>query len=124
VSELQFKGKLQHRAEEFIQRLKRAGIDSAIVEDSFRQYSVKISIHPNGRDAGAAVLYYSPKSDLFSLKLHDMTDRSIASLLEEVWNAKPPEDEEPDARYEIYVDGSFINGATGYGAVVQRESRR
>ena len=33
-------------------------------------------------------------------------------------NAKLPEDEEPDARYEIYVDGSFINGATGYGAVI------
>jgi len=33
-------------------------------------------------------------------------------------DAKTPENEEPDARYEIYVDGSFINGATGYGAVI------
>lgn len=123
MSDLQFKSKLQDRATEFIQRLERAGIDSAIVEDSFRKYSVKISIHPKGRDAGAAVLYYSPKSDSFSLKLHEITDRSIAPLLEEVWNAKPPEDEEPDARYEIYVDGSFINGATGYGAVVLKDGK-
>lgn len=27
----------------------------------------------------------------------------------------------PDAPYEIYVDGSFMNGATGYGAVILKD---
>jgi len=41
----------------------------------------------------------------------------------QLWNAETPEDEEPDARYEIYVDGSFINGATGYGAVILKNGK-
>lgn len=123
MSELQFKGRLQDRAEQFIQTLTRAGIDAAIVEDSFRQYSVKISIHPNGRDAGVAVLYYSPKSDSFSLKLHEMADRSIGPSLEDLWKAAPSIDEVEAARCEIYVDGSFMNGATGYGAVVLKNGK-
>lgn len=123
MAELQFKSRLQDRAEQFIQTLKRAGIDAAIVEDSFRQYSVKIFIHPNGRDAGVAVLYYSPKSDSFSLKLHEMADRSIGPSLEDLLKAAPSIDEVGAARCEIYVDGSFINGATGYGAVVLKNGK-
>lgn len=123
MSELQFKSRLQDRAERFIQTLKCAGIDAAIVEDSFRQYSVKISIHPNGGDAGVAVLYYSPKSDSFSLKLNEIADRSIGPSLEGLWKAAPSIDEVEAARCEIYVDGSFINGATGYGAVVLKNGK-
>lgn len=84
VAELQFKSKIQNRAEQFIQLLKRAQVDADIVEDSYRQYSVKISIHPNEADAGKAIIYYSPKSDSFSLKLHEITDRSIDPSLEEL----------------------------------------
>lgn len=47
----------------------------------------------------------------------DPTRRLIQNALV-ARNAKTPEDEESDARHEIYVDGSFINGATGYGAVI------
>lgn len=123
MAKLQFEDKLRIRAEEFVGSLKRAGIEAAIIDKSFRQYAVKISVHSSGEDSGRAVLYYSPKSDSFSLKLHEMTDRSIASVLEELWKATPPADEAPGARYEIYVDGSFINGATGYGAVVLKNGK-
>jgi ribonuclease HI len=118
VSELQFKTKLQNRAAQFVRALTRAQIDSAIVEDSYRLYSVKISIHPNGRDAGKAIVYYSPKSDSFSLKLREMVDHSLDDILDEIWRGAS--DQNLDERYEIYVDGSFINNATGYGAVILR----
>lgn len=118
MTRLQFQDQLRSRAEKFAASLERAGIESSIVEDSFRQYAVKLSIQSSGRDHGRAVLYYSPKSDSFSLKLDEMTDGSIVPLVEKAWNAGPGTDEALDARYEIYVDGSFINGATGYGAVI------
>ena len=121
VAKLQFEDQLRSRAEQFVGSLKSAGIESAIIDNSFRQYAVKVSIHSSGKDCGRAVLYYSPKSDSFSLKLDELTDRSIAPVLQKTWNTKPGADEAPDARYEIYVDGSFINGATGYGAVILKD---
>ena len=118
MANLRFEDQLRSRAEEFIGSLERAGIEASIIDNSFQQYAVKVSIHRNGKDCGRAILYYSPKSDSFTLKLNEITDRSIVTVLEEVWNAKPAGDEERVARYEVYVDGSFINGATGYGAVI------
>jgi viroplasmin and RNaseH domain-containing protein len=120
VPDLQFKGKLQTRAEQFIRALASAGIEAAIVENSYRRYSVKVSIHAGGHNAGNAIVYYSSKSDSFSLKLHEMTDLSFDSVLEDLWRAESSAGCAPKARYEIYVDGSFINGSTGYGAVVLR----
>jgi ribonuclease HI len=97
----------------------RARIDAAIDEDSYRQYSVKVSISPNGRDAGKAILYYSPKSDSFSLKLHEMHDRSLNAQIEQLWKGDSI-DGAFEGRCDIYVDGSFMNNATGYGAVILR----
>jgi ribonuclease HI len=122
VAKLQFEDKLRSRAEEFAGSLKRAGIEAAIIVDSFRQYAVKISVYSSGKDSGRAVLYYSPKSESFSLKLNEIKDRSLAPLIAKLWKATPAA-EAPDARYEIYVDGSFINGATGYGAVVLKNGK-
>ena len=31
--------------------------------------------------------------------------------------------EKPDSTYDIYVDGSFINGATGYGVVILKDGK-
>lgn len=118
MAKLQYENQLRSRAGDFIASLKRAGIEASIIENSFQQYAVKVSVHLNDKDCGRAVLYYSPKSNSYSLKLHEMNDQSFAPLLERAWRANPVTEKEPDARYEIYVDGSFINGATGYGAVV------
>lgn len=118
----QFEGKLRNRAEEFMRALKAAGIEGVIVEDSFRKYAVKVSVSRD-KFLGAAVLYYSPKSDSFSLKTHELKDRSMALLLQECWDERSPLGEQPDSIYEIYVDGSFINGATGYGAVILKDGK-
>lgn len=133
-----FEGKLRARAEEFILAAKRAEIVGSIVEDSFRDYMVKISITAEGREVGNATVYYSPKANSFSLKTHELKDRSIAPRMEECWHEKraesvapekdAPEKSEPakDAPkkgYEVYVDGSYINGKTGYGLVILKDGR-
>ncbi|HKS41541.1 MAG TPA: RNase H family protein [Blastocatellia bacterium] len=124
-----FEGKLRARAEEFICAANRAGIAGAIVEDSFRDYMVKISITTEGCEFGNATLYYSPKTNSFSLKTHELKNRSIASQLEECWHEESAETVAsaetiaPTTGYEIYVDGSYINGATGYGLVILKDGR-
>src|ERR1044071_6248968 len=103
-----FEGKLRARAEEFIRVAKGAKIDGAIVEDSFRDYMVKISITTEGGEFGNATIYYSPKTNSFSLKTHELKNRSIASQLEECWHEGRAETIAPAKGYEVYVDGSYI----------------
>ena len=103
--------------------MKAAGIEAAIVEDSIREYAIKVSVSRNGQDFGTAVLYYSPKSDSFSMKTDELRDKSITPALEECWKGTPASSVRSGSRYEVYVDGSFINGATGYGAVILANGR-
>jgi ribonuclease HI len=103
--------------------LKSAGIEGSIVDDSLREYSIKVSISSKGKDFGMATIYYSPKSDSFSLKTHELKDASISPMLEDYWKGEPPGPARSVLRYEIYVDGSFINGATGYGAVILQNGK-
>lgn len=118
VARYRFEDKLRHRAEEFIKALRRAGLDGAILEDSFSEYVVKVSIMRQTTDLGFAVLYYKPKSDSFSMSTHELKDKSIAALLEDCWH-----NERSSQGYELYVDGSFVGGATGYGAVILKDGK-
>jgi viroplasmin and RNaseH domain-containing protein len=120
-----FEEKLRGRAEQFVRRVKEAGFDAAIVEDSFRDYLVKVAILSGGEELGKANLYYSPRSNSFSLKTNELKDKSAIPRLEECWQeGRPRKEQSPgEARggYEIYVDGSFYNGATGYGVVILKD---
>lgn len=117
----QFEARLRKRAQQFITALKSDGVDAAIVEDSFREYAVKVSISLNGISQGTTILYYSPKSDSFSFKIQGLNDPSLAAVLNESWARRETIPEPVGSIYDIYVDGSFINGATGYGAVVLKD---
>lgn len=118
MAKYRFEDKLRHRAEEFIAALERAGLEGTILEDSFREYSVKVSVLSKATDLGPGVLYYKPKADSFSFSTRELKDKSIVPLLEDCWN-----NERPAQGYEIYVDGSFARGTTGYGAVILKDGR-
>jgi ribonuclease HI len=116
-----FEDKLRERAERFIRAARRASIDGAIVEDSFRDYTVKVSISAGGREFGKVSLYYGPKADAFSMKTHELKDKSIAPNLEECWRGGRAAEGACAPGYQIYVDGSCINGVTGYGLVILKD---
>jgi len=121
VDTYQFEARLRKRAQQFIAALKSAGLDAAIVEDSFRKYAVKVSVSVNGIFQGTAIIYYSPKSDSFSYSIQVLNDPSLSTVLDDAWSIREVPDEPRASIYHIYVDGSFINGATGYGAVVLKD---
>ncbi len=114
----QFEETLNKRAEEFVRVLQADGIDASIVPDSVREYSIKVSIASEGSDAGTVVIYYSPKSNSFSITTNELREPSITTTLERLWKEKPTVSKRSSLRCEAYVDGSYINGATGYGAVI------
>ena len=124
-----FQDELTQRAEQFIASLRQAGIDGATVPNSFRNYSVKVSIRKAGQFFGNANLFYSPTKDRFSLKTHELKDASIEPDLERSWNQIDLTDSTADTKpvgvaphgLQVYVDGSFIDGKIGYAFVVLQD---
>lgn len=116
-----FEDKLRARAEAFIAALNRADISGAIIADSFRDYTVKVAVSAGGRDYGHVNLYFSPKANAFSLKTHELKNQSLVAQIEAGWRDQPSQREAPAKGWQLYVDGSYINGATGYGVVVLKD---
>lgn len=124
-----FQDALTQRAEQFIASLRQAGIDGAIVPNSFRDYSVKVSIRKADQFFGNANLFYSPTKDRFSLKTHELKDASIVPDLERCWDRIDFVGSTADAKPvggvphgpQVYVDGSFIDGKIGYAFVVLQD---
>ena len=122
-----FEDELWERARRFVEALAEAGIEAAIVPGSFRDYTVKVSVSRSGRALGCVNLYYSPKKDQFSLKTHELGDKTIVPDLEACWErlaqsgqlaAVPNRD---TAGCRAYVDGSYLDGGIGYGVVILQE---
>ncbi|MCQ3977625.1 MAG: hypothetical protein DPW09_29715 [Anaerolineae bacterium] len=117
----QYEAQLTEKAQGFIDQLRQTGIMAEITPGSIREFSLKISIRRGERSFGNVVLYYSPKNEHFSLKYHEMKDRSLEPELEAAWhsNADPTAPIPPTTTgVEIYVDGSFVDNAIGFGAVI------
>lgn len=123
MAEYRFEGKLRKRAEEFIRKLAAAGFNAGIVEGAFREYSVKVSLSSPEKAFGHVNIYYRPRSDSFSMSPHEIKDKSITPMLEECWHGAVSTSRTQPAGYEIYADGSYLGGVTGYGAVILKDGK-
>ena len=115
-----FQAELQSFGNKFSDILKQNGIESSINDKSFRDYFVQLSIKYNSREAGFVGLYYKPSKKTYSLTVNNIKDEKILKIINKCWDeANGFETFDADSGiYEVFVDGSFINGKTGYGAVV------
>lgn len=124
-----YQEELRERGLALVHELQRHGYKTALIEDSFRDYMVKLQIAAqDGSDAGRLILYYSPKRKEFTLKTHEMKDKQLAQELETLWheinNTTPPEYLDlPVKGYVAFVDGAHINGLVGYGTVILRDGK-
>lgn len=118
---------LRQHAEQFITASQQGGIEANIVPDSFRDYQVKVAIQRNGRHFGHVNLYYSPTKNHFSLKFHELREQAIVPELTNYWgNPRPATLSSQSISInipQIYVDGSYINDAIGYGVVVLKDNQ-
>ncbi len=111
---------LREKAQTFIQILLQAGIAVESYPAMFRDYMVKVAV--NG--AGHISIYYSPKQQTFSLKLHELWDTRLMPQIEACWRSDSINSDSslPNEGYQAYVDGSYINGFVGYGAVILHQN--
>ena len=117
--EYKFQDKLLQVSEDFIRLLKERGISASVGEDSFRDYSVKVSISRDDKSFGNVNLYYSPRRDSYSFRVYELKDKSIVPELEECWRQLFSTDDEATCEaHQIYVDGSFLDKSVGYGVVI------
>ena len=106
------------RIKNFILRLGQAGIGAGVVPGSSGPYAVKVRVGTE-KSGSLATIYHSPKRKTYKIDLRDVRDPVLRSAAEEAWHG---ESGRPGKGYHIYADGSFINGYTGYGAVILRDN--
>ncbi len=120
-----YEKELKTKASEFVDYLRKNNIDSYVINESLREYNIKISINNEDR----INLYYSPSKKRYSLVLIEMQNIGMKNIIEENWEKftgkllfeKKDEintEAGKSAITEIYVDGSFYQGGYGYGFVV------
>ncbi len=125
-----FETELREKAGKFINSLEADGIQGSVPLDGFRDFMVKINIAHGYKLYGNINLYYSPNKHSFSLKTHELIDKSIVPDIEDAWTrffygkqilGKPSVATETVTKsweYEAYVDGSFVDGPVGYGTLI------
>jgi len=128
MSQKLFENELRGKGQQLAAALVEAGIEAAVKEDSFRDYTVKLSVKHDGRSGGFINLYYSPNRKEYTCKTHQITQADLIPQIDGLWAtlggqvsqaAKPA----PIVAkgYQLYVDGSYINGRVGYGAVLLKD---
>jgi ribonuclease HI len=105
---------------EYNNQLKERGFSLKTV--LFRDYMAKLDLlDENNTLCSRFNLYYSPKRKSFTITFEKVIDEKIKNLLTNVFaETKLPKDSDNalDFEYQAYVDGSYINSNTGYGAVI------
>ncbi|MBQ3834200.1 MAG: hypothetical protein II816_01610, partial [Elusimicrobia bacterium] len=115
-----YQSELQSFADKFSAILKNSGIEASIDGKSFRDYFVQIKVKYNSEDVGFAGLYYKPSKKTYSLATNGIKDEKVLDIINKCWDKANGFEtfDEASGVYEAFVDGSFINGKTGYGAVI------
>lgn len=112
--------KLKQRASELVQNLHASGVQAEVIQDSLRDYSIKVFL-----SWGRLVIYYSPKKDTFKCQDENINDEELWRRVLMCWN----EEKGPDIptaqtdfkQIDAYVDGSFAHETTAYGVVVAHQ---
>ncbi len=124
MSDYKFQMEVREKAEEYVQALLRSGYSARLLEDTFRDYCVKVLVEKSGVFLGQVVVYYRPSQKKCVLKTHELKRLDSAPEIERVWLEQESSPAPmPDDRVVAYVDGSFIDETIGYGAVILQGDR-
>jgi ribonuclease HI len=125
MSAFKFENELRGKGQQLAASLSGAGIEAAVKEDSFRDYTVKVSVKHGGKSGGFINVYYSPNRKEYTCKTHQVTQADLIPRIDDVWMLVGGQTSKAQAPapiaakgYQLYVDGSYINGQVGFGAVL------
>lgn len=115
-----YKEELNAFAQNFIKILNANQLKAVYDDTCFRDYMLQITISNNLIKLGKINLYYKPSKKSYSLITTNVKDKEAINIINICWDkANGFETYSQDLGiYEAFVDGSFIEGKTGYGAVI------
>jgi ribonuclease HI len=104
----------------FIKILNDNELIASFDDTCFRDYLLQINIRNKLIKLGKINVYYKPSKKSYSLTTTNIKDKEAIEIINKCWDkANGFETFEGDSGiYEAFVDGSFIEGKTGYGAVI------
>ncbi|MDR0800802.1 MAG: reverse transcriptase-like protein [Endomicrobium sp.] len=114
-----YKNELRSKALELQNMLEKQNIKVSFNDNSFRDYLVRLTVVANGISGGNLSVYYKPTKNAYSLK-KQINNSEIDAIIDSAWNKINRSETYPaeSGIYEAFVDGSYISGITGYGAVI------
>ncbi|MDR1196158.1 MAG: hypothetical protein LBL00_06765 [Endomicrobium sp.] len=114
-----YKKELYDKIKKFQNALKSENIELSFDDESFRDYAVVANVSKNEQYCGKFSIYYKPSKNTYSLK-KQIESLEIAKTVEDTWNDLNGSGtyNAQSGIYEAFVDGSYISGVTGYGAVI------
>jgi ribonuclease HI len=114
-----YKKELYDKIKKFQNALESENIELSFDDESFRDYAASAGISKNKQYCGKISIYYKPSKNTYSVK-KQIESAEIAKTVENLWNNLNGNGtyDAQSGIYEAFVDGSYISGITGYGAVI------
>jgi ribonuclease HI len=119
---MKYKDILEKKAYQIMEQLLHKKIRCDLLEESFTEYSVKINIE----DSAIIVLHYSPKRETYKITIQKKADtpgEEAMKILEPYMDKKADKDVYRNTGYEADVDGSFMNGTTGWAYILRKDGK-
>jgi len=114
------KSELETFGNRFVKILNNNNFIASFDDDSFRDYLLQISIKNKLIKLGKISVYYKPSKKSYSLVTTNIKDKESVEIINKCWDEvnEFKTFKEDSGIYEAFVDGSYIDGKTGYGAVI------
>lgn len=117
-----YEKELYQEARRITQLCQSAGLDARPNVASLREYHLKLDVARAGMPCGRMVVYYAPSTKSFKHLFNEVSDVAVARQLRTMLGIPAQQVAEVPAQgVQIYVDGSYMDGRVGYGAVVLRD---
>lgn len=112
--------KLQQFGNKFVKIINGSGLTAAFDDTCFRDYLLQINIRNKLVKFGKINVYYKPSKKSYSLITSNIKNEEVVSVINKCWDTANGFSVygEDSGIYEAFVDGSYLNGKTGYGAVI------
>ena len=104
----------------FIEILNNNNLIANFDNTCFRDYLLQVNVRNKLIKLGKINIYYKPSKKSYSLTTTNIKDKEAIEVINKCWDIVNgfKTFEEETGIYEAFVDGSYIDGKTGYGAVV------
>ncbi|MCR4662544.1 MAG: hypothetical protein K5622_01490 [Endomicrobiaceae bacterium] len=114
------KNELEIFGNKFVKILNNNDFIASFDDSSFRDYLLQITLKNKLIKLGKIGVYYKPSKKSFSLVTTNIKDKEAVETINKCWDEVNGFQtfKEDSGIYEAFVDGSYIDGKTGYGAAI------